>query len=50
MEAVYRLEGFWIRFSMGGFAALHIAFTHPDMFTKVGGHAPALLFMDSKKK
>ncbi|WP_462410071.1 alpha/beta hydrolase [Neobacillus sp. Marseille-QA0830] len=28
--------------SMGGFAALHIAFRHPDLFSKVGGHSPAL--------
>ena len=27
--------------SMGGFAALHLAFCHPDMFSKVGGHSPA---------
>jgi enterochelin esterase-like enzyme len=29
--------------SMGGFAALHLAFIHPDLFSKVGGHSPALL-------
>lgn len=31
--------------SMGGFVALHEAFSHPDMFSKVGGHSPAL-FID----
>lgn len=31
--------------SMGGFAALHLAFSYPDMFSKVGGHSPAL-FLD----
>ena len=29
-------------YSMGGFAALHISFRHPDMFSKVGGHSPSL--------
>ncbi|RPJ07716.1 MAG: esterase [Spirochaetaceae bacterium] len=28
--------------SMGGFAALHLAFRHPDLFSKVGGHMPGL--------
>lgn len=28
--------------SMGGFAALHMAFAYPDMFSKAGGHSPAL--------
>jgi enterochelin esterase-like enzyme len=28
--------------SAGGYAALHNAFRHQDMFTKVGGHMPAL--------
>ena len=28
--------------SMGGYAALHLAFVHTDMFCKVGGHSPAL--------
>lgn len=28
--------------SMGGFAALHIGFRHPDLFGKIGGHSPAL--------
>ncbi len=28
--------------SAGGFAALHNAFKHPDLFSKVGGHMPAL--------
>lgn len=29
-------------FSMGGFSALYTAFTHPEMFSKVGGHSPAV--------
>jgi enterochelin esterase-like enzyme len=29
-------------FSMGGFTALHLAFTYPELFSKVGGHAPSL--------
>ena len=32
-------------YSMGGFAALYIAFHHPDLFAKVGGHSPSL-FVD----
>ncbi|WP_309472259.1 alpha/beta hydrolase-fold protein [Paenibacillus sp. YN15] len=28
--------------SMGGFAALNNAFRHPELFSKVGGHSPAL--------
>jgi enterochelin esterase-like enzyme len=28
--------------SMGGFAALHIALRHPNLYSKVGGHSPAL--------
>lgn len=28
--------------SMGGFIAIHAAFRHTDMFSKVGGHSPAL--------
>lgn len=31
--------------SMGGWAALHIGFSHVDMFSKVGGHSPAI-FLD----
>ncbi len=31
--------------SMGGWVALHMAFTHVDMFSKVGGHSPAI-FLD----
>lgn len=27
---------------MGGFAAIHLAFRHPDLFSKVGGHSPAI--------
>ncbi len=29
-------------FSSGGFAALHTAFRHPDLFSRVGGHSPAV--------
>lgn len=29
-------------YSMGGFAALHIAFRHPGLFAKAGGHSPSL--------
>jgi enterochelin esterase-like enzyme len=29
-------------FSMGGFIALHTSFLHTDMFSRVGGHSPAL--------
>lgn len=29
--------------SMGGFAALHAAFRHPDRFGRAGGHSPALV-------
>ncbi len=29
--------------SMGGFAALHLAFRHTDLFSRVGGHSPALV-------
>lgn len=32
-------------YSMGGFAALYVAFHHPDLFSKVGGHSPSL-FVD----
>jgi enterochelin esterase-like enzyme len=28
--------------SMGGFISLHVAFRHPGLFSKVGGHSPAL--------
>lgn len=31
--------------SMGGWAALHLAFSYVDMFSKVGGHSPAI-FLD----
>ncbi|PYG87336.1 enterochelin esterase-like enzyme [Ruminiclostridium sufflavum DSM 19573] len=31
--------------SMGGWVALHLAFTYTDMFSKVGGHSPAI-FLD----
>jgi enterochelin esterase-like enzyme len=29
--------------SMGGWAALHLAFSHTELFSKVGGHSPALI-------
>jgi len=29
--------------SMGGFAALHLAFRRPDLFSRVGAHSPALV-------
>ncbi len=29
-------------YSMGGFAALYVAFRNPDLFSKVGGHSPTL--------
>lgn len=29
--------------SMGGFASLHLALRHPDLFSRVGGHSPALI-------
>jgi enterochelin esterase-like enzyme len=32
--------------SMGGFAALNNAFQNPDLFSKVGGHSPALWMDD----
>lgn len=35
--------------SMGGFAALHVAFRNPQLFSKVGAHAPAL-FLDEMWK
>ncbi len=35
---------------MGGFAALHIAFTNTDMFCKVGGHMPALILESTSKE
>ena len=34
--------------SMGGCAALHLAFAHPDLFCKVGGHSPALFLNQSR--
>jgi enterochelin esterase-like enzyme len=46
-------EGRWIGGqSMGGYAALHLAFEHKDMFSKTAGHMPALSlnsFLDSQK-
>lgn len=33
--------------SMGGFIALHTAFLHTDMFSKVGGHSPGLIQDDT---
>ncbi|RKP44109.1 esterase [Cohnella endophytica] len=32
--------------SMGGFISLYSAFSHPDLFSKVGGHSPALFLDD----
>jgi enterochelin esterase-like enzyme len=32
--------------SMGGFISLHTAFLHTDLFSKVGGHSPALFLDD----
>lgn len=32
--------------SMGGFISLHTAFLHTDLFSKVGGHSPALFIND----
>ena len=37
-------------YSMGGFAALYIAFTHTDMFSRVGGHSPSLFVTDFPDK
>ena len=33
-------------YSMGGFAALHVGFRNPGLFSKIGGHSPTL-FMDT---
>jgi enterochelin esterase-like enzyme len=33
-------------FSMGGMFALETAFRHPDLFGKVGGYSPALMYSD----
>lgn len=33
-------------YSMGGFISLHAAFRHPDLFSKAGGHSPALWLDD----
>ena len=42
-STIASMEGRYIGgYSMGGFAALHIAFRHPDMFSKAGGHSPSL--------
>jgi enterochelin esterase-like enzyme len=37
-------------YSMGGFAALHIAFRHPGFFSKAGGHSPSLFVGDFPDK
>ncbi|HBP38215.1 MAG TPA: esterase [Clostridiales bacterium] len=37
-------------YSAGGFAALYLAFTHPDLFSKVGGHSPSLFTGDFPDK
>jgi enterochelin esterase-like enzyme len=34
--------------SMGGFAALHLAMRHPQLFSRVGAHSPALVGSDWK--
>lgn len=34
-------------FSMGGHVALHLGFAHTDLFSKVGGHSPAIWFEGS---
>ncbi len=36
--------------SLGGLAALHSAFLHTDLFSKVGGHSPALFLEDATDK
>lgn len=33
-------------YSMGGFAALYLAFNHPGLFAKAGGHSPSLFLDD----
>ena len=33
-------------YSMGGFAALHVGFRNPGLFSKIGGHSPTL-FLDT---
>ncbi|WP_230632719.1 alpha/beta hydrolase [Paenibacillus athensensis] len=35
--------------SMGGFISLHLAFAHPELFAKAGGHSPALWLDDWSK-
>lgn len=37
-------------YSMGGLASLHIAFRHPDLFSKAGGHSPSLFVNDFTDK
>lgn len=37
-------------YSIGGYAALYNAFTHPDLFSKVGGHSPSLFIDDFPDK
>ncbi len=37
-------------YSMGGFAALHLAFRNPELFSKVGGHSPSLFTEDFPDK
>ena len=37
-------------YSAGGFAALYLAFTHPDLFGKAGGHSPSLFVQDFPDK
>jgi len=46
-QTVASAEGRFIGgYSMGGFAALHLAFRHPDLFSKAGGHSPSLFVGD----
>ena len=46
-KTIHSPEGRYIGgFSMGGYFALEIAFRHPDLFGKVGGYSPALLYSD----
>jgi enterochelin esterase-like enzyme len=37
-------------YSMGGFAAIYIAFTRPELFSKVGGHSPSIFIEDFPDK
>ena len=55
IDSMYRTdagkEGRYIGgYSMGGFAALHISFSHPELFSKVGGHSPSIFTGDFPDK